>query len=496
MNIKLLKIKNINYICIVNLLYNINKYILYLNKIKNSLYDYNINYFKFKLNYFYYYYLIKFLNFNKFYYILYKYNILYKFIDLYLIYKFILNNNKLLILEPYKLKLIFYNNNILYNNKYYNIKENFNYKILFFNNYNYKLNNNFFLFNHIYIYKICNYITLNYINLYFCYKLVNIYYNKYNLNILKKTQIIYKSIINKNLKNSWKYYIINNNLLKFNLFNNINKTYNNLNIKLKINDIIFNVNKIENLLENTNILYKNNLIYIFNIFILNINQLYFDKINNLIYIKFKNFNLLLNNLNIIKCINLNYFNNILNINELLNNTQQIQITKLNIQYIIDSIFYNNIYYMSMKKATFYSFIFSYMLLVESLFYIYNINYINTPLIHFELFIRKMLSFVQILNSYNNIFIGDIIDYKLVLLINFSYKINNLKLLKYKPIVLGLTKLSMASSGLLTQISFQKILKQIVKNALNITYDWLVDIKSNILINFLLPSNLGWLEHFR
>nr|YP_008757409.1 DNA-directed RNA polymerase subunit C2 partB [Leucocytozoon caulleryi]BAN94689.1 DNA-directed RNA polymerase subunit C2 partB [Leucocytozoon caulleryi] len=441
----------------MNLFYNI-------NNLKN-IYIYLYNNYKFIYKYFYNIYL------NNIFILLYKNINKIKFINkknIFIYKKYIYNNKKKLYKE--------YNKKFLYESfkfnwyKYLITNQNYNLFIIYNNyiKYLYKYN----LKTNLYLIKNLFFINNNLIHNYIFYK------NNYNL---------YNNQINLyNIKNYFN--LIYNNKIYNKIFN-ISYNYNNLS-NIFLNDITTGLQSINIIFENKNIknpisLISKNVFVIFYIKYYN----YFDYIiyilnvcnkNNIFYHNYKlNFySYLFEDISSIIYSGYSLNTNFYSINKNL---------KKYFNYLINSI---NIY-----QATKSTYIYIYNILLESILKQYNYQNIYLSSIYFELIIKKMLSCVKIISNDTILFkYNDKIPFYLINIINYSLNIHNYNIYKYEPIILGITKSIMANSGFLTNISFQNTFKVINLNILNNKIDWLVDIKSKIIMTDLLPIGNGWYRY--
>ena len=144
-------------------------------------------------------------------------------------------------------------------------------------------------------------------------------------------------------------------------------------------------------------------------------------------------------------------------------------------------------YSAAKQSLF----FAMNLIIESLLNQYLFQGISLPSIHFELMAKKMTSCVKILSPGDlNLTIGNILPITLIETLNFAAKFNGFRMCTYTPIILGITKSTIANSGLLSSISFQETLKLLANAALHQSTDWLTDLKSKIIATDLIPSGTG------
>ena len=138
-----------------------------------------------------------------------------------------------------------------------------------------------------------------------------------------------------------------------------------------------------------------------------------------------------------------------------------------------------------------SLFFAMNLIIESLLNQYLIQGISLPSIHFELMAKKMTSCVKILTPGDlNLTIGNILPLTLIETLNLAAKFSGFRMCTYTPIILGITKSTIATSGLLSSISFQETLKLLGNAALHQSTDWLTDLKSKIIATDLIPSGTG------
>ena len=149
-------------------------------------------------------------------------------------------------------------------------------------------------------------------------------------------------------------------------------------------------------------------------------------------------------------------------------------------------------YSAAKQSLF----FTMNLIIESLLNQYLFQGISLPSIHFELMAKKMTSCVKIIYPGDlTLNIGNIFPLNLIETLNLASKFNGFRMCTYTPIILGITKSTIANSGFFSSISFQETLKLLGKAALYQSSDWLTDLKSNLIATDLIPSGTGWLRYF-
>lgn len=160
------------------------------------------------------------------------------------------------------------------------------------------------------------------------------------------------------------------------------------------------------------------------------------------------------------------------------------------------LFSNNLNYYVQDKAIKLSHIFIFNLIVESLLKQYFKNGIIIPSIQFELIAKKMTSFVKI--NYvgdSSLLENDIFDFSKLKTLNYTLYTLGYRQILYNPIVLGITKSVLACSGFFASISFQEIIKYLIKLSMEHSIEWLTDLKSKIITTDLIKTGSGWHRHF-
>jgi DNA-directed RNA polymerase subunit beta' len=93
-------------------------------------------------------------------------------------------------------------------------------------------------------------------------------------------------------------------------------------------------------------------------------------------------------------------------------------------------------------------------------------------------------------------IGDIVPFTIIASLSSAITMYGYINCSYKPIILGITKSTLACSGLLATISFQETTKMLNNAAIKSSTDWLTDLKSKIIATDLLPTGTGWYRYFQ
>ncbi len=160
------------------------------------------------------------------------------------------------------------------------------------------------------------------------------------------------------------------------------------------------------------------------------------------------------------------------------------------------LFSHNLNYYTQDQAIHLSHIFIYNLIIESLLKQYFKNGVLIPSIQFELIVKKMTAFVKI--NYigdSSLLEHDILDFSLLKTLNYTLYLLGYKQILYSPVVLGVTKSVLASSGFFASISFQEIIKYLTKLSIEHSTEWLADLKSKIITTDLIKTGSGWNRHF-
>ena len=113
--------------------------------------------------------------------------------------------------------------------------------------------------------------------------------------------------------------------------------------------------------------------------------------------------------------------------------------------------------------------------------------------HVELIIKQMTDKVYIESPGNTNFLpGDVIDLEQANYINLSLKGN--KKLKFRPIVVGITKSSLKTEGFLAAASFQETMRVLTHAALRGKVDWLRGLKENVVTGKLICAGTAFYEN--
>jgi DNA-directed RNA polymerase beta' subunit len=108
--------------------------------------------------------------------------------------------------------------------------------------------------------------------------------------------------------------------------------------------------------------------------------------------------------------------------------------------------------------------------------------------HMEIIVKQMTSKVIVTDSGNSSFItGDIIELNRIEKIN--KKLSNK--IKYEPILMGITKLSLSNQSFISEASFQETTKVLARSAIEGKIDWLYGLKENLILGNIIPVGTGY-----
>ncbi len=112
--------------------------------------------------------------------------------------------------------------------------------------------------------------------------------------------------------------------------------------------------------------------------------------------------------------------------------------------------------------------------------------------HIEIIVRAMFAKIRILQGGDSIFLtGQIIDKLETDNVNLRLKKENVRLIEYEQIVLGITRASLNTKSFLSAASFQETTSVLIKAALKGQVDPLRGLKENVIIGKLIPAGTGY-----
>ena len=283
----------------------------------------------------------------------------------------------------------------------------------------------------------------------------------YNNNVILNN--IYNNKIRFNLNKINRYYILwgnNSYVYKYTILNGFKVQNSKKNISTKVKDITTGLSSIEEIFEIRSTL--NSFILPPTITVLNKSFYIYEEISLSYLHLYSLFNL--QNKTTVYLNNITRYPKLLyeQISSILLPQYNIISTNFSINIILSKLYSIFLDFYTQEYSTYLSHLYVYNLIVESLTKQYYKNNILIPSIQFEIIAKKMTSFVSINyigdSSLNE---KDIFDFNLINILNTTYNLLGYSQLFYTPIVLGISKSILASSGFLVSISFQEILKNII-----------------------------------
>ena len=108
--------------------------------------------------------------------------------------------------------------------------------------------------------------------------------------------------------------------------------------------------------------------------------------------------------------------------------------------------------------------------------------------HIEIIVRQMTTYVLITNpGETNLLPGDVIDLRRVE--HFEAKKGS-NPVQYRPILLGITRASLAAESFIAAASFQETKRVLTRAAVEGQIDWLTGLKENVILGRLIPAGTG------
>lgn len=108
--------------------------------------------------------------------------------------------------------------------------------------------------------------------------------------------------------------------------------------------------------------------------------------------------------------------------------------------------------------------------------------------HIEIIVRQMTTYVLVIDpGETNLLPGDIIDLRRVE--HFGSK-PGVAPVQYRPILLGITRASLAAESFIAAASFQETKRVLTRAAVEGRIDWLTGLKENVILGRLIPAGTG------
>lgn len=120
--------------------------------------------------------------------------------------------------------------------------------------------------------------------------------------------------------------------------------------------------------------------------------------------------------------------------------------------------------------------------------VYQSQQVNIADKHLEVIVKKMTSKAMILGAGDsNLMTGEIMEVNQIEKINKKLK----NKIKYEPILIGISKISLSNPSFLTQASFQETTRVLARSAIEGKIDWLYGLKENLILGNLIPIGTGF-----
>jgi len=115
--------------------------------------------------------------------------------------------------------------------------------------------------------------------------------------------------------------------------------------------------------------------------------------------------------------------------------------------------------------------------------------------HIEVIVRQMLRKVEILDTGDSKFLhGEQVERQRIVESNAAAKAKGEILATYDPVLLGITKASLATESFISAASFQETTRVLTEAAVRGTRDGLRGLKENVIVGRLIPAGTGLAYH--
>jgi DNA-directed RNA polymerase subunit beta' len=132
-------------------------------------------------------------------------------------------------------------------------------------------------------------------------------------------------------------------------------------------------------------------------------------------------------------------------------------------------------------------------LVNAIQEVYRLQGVNISDRHIECIVRQMLENVKIVNSGDTSFLkGEIVNRFAFADVNREIKQKGGKEAQAEPVLLGITKASLASNSFVSAASFQETTRVLTEAATTSKIDHLRGLKENVIIGHMIPAGTGLL----
>jgi hypothetical protein len=157
--------------------------------------------------------------------------------------------------------------------------------------------------------------------------------------------------------------------------------------------------------------------------------------------------------------------------------------------LLDAIYRRYANRLNVEKAVRQSFLKIQQILVDGVQRVYRSQGVSIADKHLEIIVRQMTSKVRITyGGQTGFFPGELIDLEFVERMNRFLRVK----IRYEPVVLGITRVSLEVDSFLSAASFQQTTKVLTRAALENKRDFLKGLKENLLVGNLLPAGTGYI----
>ena len=130
-------------------------------------------------------------------------------------------------------------------------------------------------------------------------------------------------------------------------------------------------------------------------------------------------------------------------------------------------------------------------LVDEVQNVYRLQGVTINDKHIEVITRQMLQKVEVIDSGDSSYLeGEQLDKIEMEEINEKLSEEKKDLVKYKPILLGITKASLHTRSFISAASFQETTRVLTEAAVNRKSDHLIGLKENVIVGRLIPAGTG------
>jgi DNA-directed RNA polymerase subunit beta' len=131
-------------------------------------------------------------------------------------------------------------------------------------------------------------------------------------------------------------------------------------------------------------------------------------------------------------------------------------------------------------------------LVNAIQEVYRLQGVQLADRHIECIVRQMLQNVKVTSSGDTAFIkGEIVNRFAFAAANQKNKDDEMQEAQGEPVLLGITKASLASSSFVSAASFQETTRVLTDAATTSKIDYLKGLKENVIIGHMIPAGTGF-----